>query len=68
MDYAIFAIIFWILATIIIAIVGKKPFTKIFGLPKNKVLKVDLRGYLLCATILGAAISIGITFLVKALS
>ena len=68
MDYAIFAIIFWIIATIIIAIIGRKSFSKIFGLPQNKNLKIDLRGYLFCAAILGAAISIGITFLLKALS
>lgn len=68
MDYAKFAIIFWVIATIIIAIVGKKSFFKIFGLPHNKILKVDWRAYLFCAAILGAAISIGITFIIKSLS
>jgi len=68
MDYAKFAIILWIIATIIIAIVGKKAFFKIFGLPKNKILKVDLRAYLFCTGILGAAISLGITFIIKSLS
>lgn len=68
MDYAKFAIILWIIATIIIAIVGKKAFFKIFGLPQNKILKVDLRGYLFCSGILGAAISLGITFIIKSLS
>lgn len=67
MDYAKFAIILWIIATIIIAIVGKKAFFKIFGLPQNKILKVELRGYLFCAGILGAAISLGITFIIKSL-
>jgi len=68
MDYAKFAIIFWIIATIIIAIIGKKSFLKLFGLPQNKILRIDLRAYLFCATILGAAISIGITFLIKSFS
>jgi hypothetical protein len=68
MDYAKFAIILWIIATFIIAIVGKKAFFKIFGLPQNKVLKVDLRAYLFCAGILGATISLGITFIIKSLS
>ena len=65
MDYAKFAIILWIVATTIIAIAGRKAFFKIFGLPKNKVLKVEWRAYLLCAAGLGAAVSIGITFLVE---
>jgi hypothetical protein len=64
MDYAIFAIICWIILTIIVAIVGKKAFFKIFGMPKNKVLKVELRAYLFCSAIIGAAISVGITYLV----
>jgi len=65
MDHAKFAIILWIIATIIVAIVGRKAFFKIFGLPKNKVLKVDVRAYLLCAALLGAAISLVIMFFIK---
>jgi hypothetical protein len=68
MDYAKFAIILWIIATIIIAVIGKKSFSKIFGLPQNKALKIDLRAYLFCAAILGAAISVGVTFLVRSIS
>jgi hypothetical protein len=68
MDYAKFAIILWIIATISIAIVGKKAFFKIFGLPQNKILKVELRAYLFCASILGATISLGLTFIIIALS
>ena len=68
MDYANFAVIFWIIVTIIIAIAGRKSFFKIFGMPQNKFLKIDWRAYLFCATILGAAISIGITFLIKSMS
>ncbi len=68
MDYAKFAIILWIIATIIIAIIGKESFLKIFGLPKNKFLRIELRAYLFCTMILGAAISIGITFLIKSIS
>jgi hypothetical protein len=64
MDYATFAIICWIITTIIVAIVGKKAFFKIFGMPHNKVLKVELRGYLFCSAIVGAAISIGITYFI----
>jgi hypothetical protein len=65
MDYAKFAIILWILATIIIAIVGRKAFFKIFGLPKNKFLKVELRAYLFCSVLLGAGISLVITFFLE---
>jgi hypothetical protein len=68
MDYAKFAIIFWIIATISIAIVGKEAFFKIFGLPKNKFLKVDWKAYLVTAMALGAVIAMGVTFLVKSLS
>jgi hypothetical protein len=68
MDYAKFAIILWIIASVIIAIVGKRSFSKIFGFPKNKVLKIELRAYLFCSMVLGAAISIGVTFLVRAIS
>ena len=68
MDYAKFAVILWIIATIIIAIIGKKPIAKEFEIPKNKILKFDWRGFLFCAMILGAAISVGITFLIKSLS
>jgi hypothetical protein len=67
MDYAMFAIIVWIIASIIIAIVGRKAFFKIFGLPKNKILKVELRAYLFCSVLLGAGISLIITFFIKAL-
>ena len=67
MDYAKFAIILWIIATLIIAIAGRKAFFKIFGMPKNKVVKVEWRAYLLCAAGLGAVFSIGITFLIKSL-
>jgi hypothetical protein len=68
MNYATFAIVLWIIATVIIAIIGKRSFSKIFGLPKNKVLKIELRGYLFCAMILGAAISMGVTFFIRAIS
>ncbi len=65
MNYGIFAIILWIIATVIIAIIGKNAFLKTFGIPKNKILKIDWRAYLVCSMMLGAAISVGITFLVK---
>jgi membrane protease YdiL (CAAX protease family) len=68
MNYAKFAIIFWFIATIIIAIVGRKSFLKTFGLPQNKIVKIDWRAYLFCAMILGATISIGITFIIKSFS
>jgi hypothetical protein len=65
MDYAKFAIVFWIIATILIAILGKKSLLEVFGMPKNRFLKADWRGYLVTAMVLGAAISIGITCLIK---
>lgn len=68
MDYVKFAIIFWIIAIIAVAIIGKKAFLKIFGLPQNKFVKIEWRAYLFCAMILGAAISIGITALIKSFS
>lgn len=68
MDLAMFAIVLWVLATIIIAIVGRKSFFKIFGSPKNKVVKIDWKAYLFCAMILGAAVSIGITFIIQSSS
>jgi hypothetical protein len=68
MDYSKFAIIFWIIATIIIAIAGKKAFSKIFGLPQNKYVKIEWRAYLFCSMILGAVISVGITCLIKSFS
>jgi hypothetical protein len=66
MNYVIFAIVSWVIATILIAIVGRKSLLKVFGMPKNKFLKADWRGYLVTAMLLGAAISIGITCLMKA--
>jgi len=68
MDYAKFAIIFWIIATVIIAIIGKKPILKQFGIPQNKISGIAWKGYLFCAMIIGAAISVGITFILKSLS
>lgn len=68
MDYAKFAIILWIVATVIIAIVSRKAFFKIFGMSKKRIVKVEWRAYLLCAAGLGAVVSIGITFLIKSLS
>jgi hypothetical protein len=65
MNYAIFAIVSWVIVTILIAIVGKKSLLKVFGMPKNRFLKADWRGYLVTAMIFGAAISIGITCLIK---
>jgi len=68
MDYARFAIIVWIIATIFIAIVGRKPFSKIFGMPQNKVLKIELRAYLSCSMMLGGAVSMVITSVIRAFS
>jgi hypothetical protein len=65
MNYAIFAIVSWVIATILIAILGRKSLLKVFGMPKNKFLKADWRGYLVTAMLLGAGISIGITYLIK---
>jgi len=68
MYYGTFAIILWVIATVIIAIIGKNAFFKIFGLPKNKILKVDWKAYLVCSMVLGAAISVGVTFLIKSIA
>ena len=65
MNYVIFAFVSWVVATILIAIVGKKSLLTVFGRPKTKFLKADWRGYLFTAMVLGAAISIGITCLIK---
>ena len=65
MNYAIFAIVSWAVATVIIAIAGRKALLKVFGMPNNRFLKADWRGYLVTAMILGAAIAAGITCLVK---
>jgi hypothetical protein len=65
MNYAIFAIVSWVVATILIAVVGRKSLLKVFGMPKNRFLKADWRGYLVTAMLLGAAVSVGITCLVK---
>jgi hypothetical protein len=68
MDYAKFAIIVWILFTIVIAIIAKKPIFKQFGIPQDKWRRMDWRAYLFMAMILGAFISAGITFLLKSVS
>lgn len=67
MDYAKFAIILWIIASVTIAIVGKKSVFRQFGIPQNKIVTLIWFGYLLCVAILGGAISIGITFLMKSI-
>jgi hypothetical protein len=68
MDYPKFAILTWIIATVVIAIFCRKAFFKIFGMPKNKYLKVEWRAFLFTAALLGAVVSIGITFLVRSFS
>jgi hypothetical protein len=68
MDYAKFAIISWVIATVIIAIVGKRSIFKQFEIPPNKLRWAGWKLVLFCAMALGAAISIGITFLMKSLS
>jgi hypothetical protein len=65
MNYAIFAIVSWVVATVTIAIVGKRSILKQFGKPQKKLRWVSWRAYLFIAMMLGAAVSIGITCLVK---
>jgi len=65
MNYAIFAIVLWIIATVTIAIVGKRSILKQFGKPQKKLRWVSWRAYLFIAMMLGAAVSIGVTCLVK---
>ena len=68
MDYAKFAIITWIIATIVIAIIAKKSIFRQFGFPQNKVVSAIWRVHLFISMILGAAISIGLTSLIKLFS
>jgi hypothetical protein len=68
MDYPKFAIITFIIATTVIAIIGKKSVFRQFGYPQNKVVSAIWRAHLAISMVLGAAISIGITILVKSFS
>ena len=65
MDYSTFAIITFIIATTIIAIRGKEPVFRQLGYPQNKVVSAIWRAHLAISMVLGAAISIGLTFLIK---
>ena len=68
MDYAKLAIIIWIISSLVIGILSRKTFFKIFEISQNKYVKVEWRGYLFCVMILGAAAAVGITLIVKAFS
>ena len=68
MDYAIFTIITFIIATIAIAIIAKKSVFRQFGYPQNKVVSAIWRAHLFISMILGAVVSIGLTFIIKSLS
>jgi len=68
MDYAKITIITFMIATTVIAIIGKKSVFRQFGYPQNKVVSAIWRAHLFISMILGAAISIGITFIIKSLS
>jgi hypothetical protein len=65
MDYAKFAIILWIIATVTIAIVGKKSIFKQFRIAPNQLRWAGWKLVLICAMTIGAAISIGMTLLIK---
>jgi hypothetical protein len=68
MDYAKFAIIAWIVATIVIAIIAKKSIFRQLGFPQNRVVSAIWRAHLFISMILGAAISIGLTSLIQLFS
>lgn len=68
MNYSIFAIIFWIIATVIITIVGKRTIFKQFGIPPNKLRWAGWKVLLFCAMAIGAAISVGVTLFIKSFS
>ena len=68
MDYPKFAVIIWMIATVIIAILSKKAMFKTFGIPQNKYLKADWRAYLICCALLAAFVAIGLTAIVKAMA
>jgi len=67
MDYATFAIVFWIVATAVIAIAAKKSVFKHFKIPQNKIFWMDWRAYMVCAMMLGALVSIGFTSIIRAI-
>jgi len=68
MDYATFAIALWIVFSVIVGIVSRRSMSKLFGMPQNKYVKIEWKGYLFCCMILGAVPAIGITFLIESLS
>jgi hypothetical protein len=68
MDYAILAIMLWIIFTVVLVIVSRRSMFKQFGKSQKTILWGGWRIYLFCMMILGAALSFGITFLVKSIS
>ena len=68
MDYSKFAIITFIIATTVIAIRSKESIFRQFGYPQNKVVSAIWRAHLAISMLLGAAISMGLTFLIKLFS
>jgi uncharacterized membrane protein YeaQ/YmgE (transglycosylase-associated protein family) len=65
MDYAKFAIILWIAVTIILAFLGRKSIFRQFGMRQTKPVAPVWLMYLFCTAIIGAVVSIGVTFLIK---
>ena len=65
MDYSKFAIITFLIATTVIAIIGKKSVFRQFGYPQNKVVSAIWRAHLAISMALGGAISIVLTLLIR---
>jgi hypothetical protein len=69
MDYAKIAIIIWIIASIIIAILGKGTAFTQFGKAERKITSpIWWRAYFFCCAILGGVIAIGLTYLIRSLA
>jgi hypothetical protein len=68
MDYAKFAILLWIIFTVLLVTVSRRSMFKQFGANQKPILWGGWRIYLFCMMMLGAALSIGITFLIKSLA
>lgn len=69
MNYPAIAIIIWIVASSIIAILGRKSAFNRFGKADKKITSpIWWRAYFLCCAGIGGVIAIGLTYLIKGLA
>lgn len=69
MDYAKLAIVIWIVASVIIAILGRKSAFKQFGKAANKITSpIWWRAYFFCCAGIGGVIAVGLTYLIRGLA